>query len=340
MAKTTRFIGYCPCCASDFKVRGGELVHHGYKRPGYGFIVGDCFGAMRLPHETSPKLAEDFRESLKEMLRDDLEKLANLDAATELPKQVFKGYEGKDAVYEEVMVPKVDEPKDGYDWEGDREAAHKLYDAVKEWGATYRSYTHRLKAEIADLERDIKRLTGLIETWEKKSLTTREEEKSQANALKAERAAKKAEAKKARIDKTVAGYRKRIDSAVKNKNSNTLADIWESIQRGKLRDIDSDLTKEACLTLVDRAEVWAAFGLDGMTLSSWRTPGADDKILTRMKNRMDRFQSHVLMHFGTSPKDDWEVRRLTEMASEWPAELGGENKKGLKTLAEVRKILG
>jgi hypothetical protein len=38
-------LGTCPCCFNEQKTLKGErMVHHGYQRPGYGYIVGDCFG--------------------------------------------------------------------------------------------------------------------------------------------------------------------------------------------------------------------------------------------------------------------------------------------------------
>lgn len=51
---STRFVGWCPICEHDVKVRGGALVHHGYRRPGVGYIIGDCYGAQKLPYEVSP----------------------------------------------------------------------------------------------------------------------------------------------------------------------------------------------------------------------------------------------------------------------------------------------
>jgi len=335
MAKTTRYTGYCPCCDSFFKVRSGKLVHHGYQRPGFGYIVGDCYGALETPHEISAELATEYRGVLQGMLTSREERLASIDAATELPKKVRDGFEYGHTKYKTVMVPKTVAPKGGYDWDNDREGALAAHTAVTEWESVYKSTVRALKMEIESLTADVERLTKLIETWEKKPLATREEEQVKVDMAKAERAAKKVVDRKARIDKVVESYRKRIDSAVKNKNSRTLADIWESIQRGKLRDMDRDLTREDCLALVGRAEVWAAFGLAGLTLSSYRNPGPDDKILALMKERMDRFE---FSGYYTG-KDDWERNRLTAMSYEWPEALGGENKKGLKTLAEVRKIL-
>ena len=60
-ATSTRFTGLCPACQRQVKARDGKLVHHGYQRPGAGYIVGDCFGVGYEPHEISPKCAEDLK---------------------------------------------------------------------------------------------------------------------------------------------------------------------------------------------------------------------------------------------------------------------------------------
>lgn len=45
----------CPCCIAKFMVKNdGTMVHHGYKRPGLGFDIGECEGAQRFkPLEVS-----------------------------------------------------------------------------------------------------------------------------------------------------------------------------------------------------------------------------------------------------------------------------------------------
>jgi hypothetical protein len=38
-----------------------QLVHHGYRRPGDGFIVGDCFAVKLPPHEQASHAAEKYK---------------------------------------------------------------------------------------------------------------------------------------------------------------------------------------------------------------------------------------------------------------------------------------
>lgn len=336
MAKTLRYLGFCPCCARDIKVRTGSLVHHGYERPGWGHIVGDCYGALRTPHETSDELAKEYLGVVEHSLESTKTDLANLEAATELSVEVFDKYVGRRASYKRVMVPKATRPEGGFDWENDREGALAAHKAVEAWERAYNSRKRNLKSRITQLQREVERLTELVDTWKETPLREVLEEKA---AKKAAREAARRAKKDARVKTEVTKFQKRIDTALRTKNSNTLAEIWDRAQ-SKLREVDSDLTKEAALTLLDRNEVWEAFGLGGMTSPGWkkysREEGPSDPILTRMKDRMDRIKGR---HRNFYRNNEWERNHLNAMTLEWPEALGGENKKGAKTLAEVKALL-
>jgi len=92
--------GSCPCCFGLYKLDSeGKMVHHGYERPGYGYIVGDCFGVGYLPFEISPEGTKDFAVALtkrKDNLAEYLDKL-NSGKVTSLPEEVTEGY-GRDRV--------------------------------------------------------------------------------------------------------------------------------------------------------------------------------------------------------------------------------------------------
>lgn len=46
--------GACPVCMGDFAVDARtRVVHHGYTRPGHGYIVGDCIGVHYSPWEVA-----------------------------------------------------------------------------------------------------------------------------------------------------------------------------------------------------------------------------------------------------------------------------------------------
>lgn len=46
-------IGTCAICSHHQVVRNGKMVLHGYHRPGYGYVIGNCFGVDYDPYETS-----------------------------------------------------------------------------------------------------------------------------------------------------------------------------------------------------------------------------------------------------------------------------------------------
>lgn len=49
----TREIGNCQFCERDQKLHKRTMVHHGYERPGDGWIHGDCPGVKCAPYELS-----------------------------------------------------------------------------------------------------------------------------------------------------------------------------------------------------------------------------------------------------------------------------------------------
>lgn len=53
--------GTCQRCGGSVAVVNGVLAHHGYTRPGYGYILGDCMGTNREPAEKSVDLAKSLR---------------------------------------------------------------------------------------------------------------------------------------------------------------------------------------------------------------------------------------------------------------------------------------
>lgn len=78
--KTAKFLGNCQICEGDFKARKGVMVHHGYKRPGHGYIVGDCPGVAELPYEQSCEIIKGQLVSAKAALGHTSAYLAKLEA--------------------------------------------------------------------------------------------------------------------------------------------------------------------------------------------------------------------------------------------------------------------
>jgi hypothetical protein len=69
---TEDFIGTCQYCLGEYKVNARkQVVLHGYQRPGYGHIIGNCQGVGHAPFEYEKKLTEQRIVSMK----DDIAKL-------------------------------------------------------------------------------------------------------------------------------------------------------------------------------------------------------------------------------------------------------------------------
>ena len=226
MTTKTRHIGHCAACDGRFKVRDGKLVHHGYKRPGYGYIVGDCLGALSEPHELSPAVA----------------KLALAQVRAWRARLLAQA-----------------------------QAAEGALAADPPWAerGKLESSLHGARSGLRLAESEQARLSALVDGWKRAPLTEVTEVVAAQRAAKAEREQARVERRRAKLNKAVASYQKRIDSALRTRNSNVLSEIWEGCQR-KLPDIDSSLSRADALALVDRDHVWAAFGLGGHVLPFWK----------------------------------------------------------------------
>lgn len=78
----------CPCCFAPFmllpKARKGNrsmpgVVLHGYRRPGVGYLQGECFGSGWPPFELSSEGSEAYLVHLKGLLKSLKEVLGNLE---------------------------------------------------------------------------------------------------------------------------------------------------------------------------------------------------------------------------------------------------------------------
>lgn len=240
--KTTRFLGTCAACGREIKVRGGKLVHHGYERPGYGYIEGDCFGVHYEPHETSPKCAEDCLVSERKRLAGLEEALAGLEGRTELQHRFSRR-----RVEDVVTVRQGDERV----WNEE----HRTW--VPSFDECLRTMRYQLESGIRQTERSVAHFEGLVASWEAKPLRSVEEEKAAKReaqeAKKAEKARIKAEKeaakaarrekmlanRQARLDKAVAKLKKDLDAAIEAKSPVRVAyEVQEAVS--KLQDLSSD----------------------------------------------------------------------------------------------------
>lgn len=273
----TRFVGFCPVCEGTFKLHKGNLVHHGYQRPGDGYIHGDCFTVGMEPHEISPKAAQLFKAECEEALLAAKARLAKLQSG-----EVKELYESNPwAQTSTTFTPERTVVRNA---KGEEKVTTGNVAEYNFKQALERAIGN-VESRIRSLESHIARMVGHLTDWAPKALLTWEESVS---ALKAQREATKGTrtaARQAKIAAKVASYQKRIDSAMKRvggKNGEaTLSDIWESTH-SHWHDLGFKAQSEL-LALIDRPAVWAKFNL--VADQAYRTPGyeANAKILQTMR---------------------------------------------------------
>lgn len=253
---STRFIGWCPVCQRDIKVRIGRLVHHGYLRPGFGYIVGDCPGVGQEPYETGTGACTHYlNRYVVPTIRDTKHTLAVLNRPEGPPYLAFQDYDGRNWKRDPrsgapIMVRLTRD-------EADARAAQlpPYYD----WDRTLRIAIDQTESKLEHWQDEKVRTDQLIADWQPKPLRTSEEEITHQEQKKAEREAAKAAARDQKIAGEVSKFQKRIDSAVRNKNSAVLADIYAS---HKIIEVSGyRMTDAEALELLDRDDVWRAFGL-------------------------------------------------------------------------------
>lgn len=66
--RTRENTGTCPVCWGNYKLSEGRLVLHGYRRPGWGSVIGSCDGEKYQPAETSVAGLKMWVEKLAEEL--------------------------------------------------------------------------------------------------------------------------------------------------------------------------------------------------------------------------------------------------------------------------------
>ncbi len=92
----------CQICERNQALdRYGVMVHHGYERPGIGWIQGDCFGVKFKPYPATDAL-ERYKVFIERMLSARRQELKDLETVEELPYTYEKGWPRKDR--EEITV--------------------------------------------------------------------------------------------------------------------------------------------------------------------------------------------------------------------------------------------
>lgn len=306
---STRFIGWCPVCQRDIKIRSGLLVHHGYERPGVGYIIGDCPGVGHKPYETGTDACDFYlRVYVIPNVRQTENTLTILTRPEGPPYLTFEHYDI--ATRRVIRNQRTKEPET---INLTREQADDLAAQLPSWDKQRYSWEHRLRLAIANTESRLKhwseeqdRMNRLVADWRLQPLRTVEQEIQRQEQTRSEREAARADARNTKIAAELAKIQKRIDSAVKNKNAAVLADIFRS---DKLRAVSGyRLYSDEALSMLDRDDVWRAFGL--LTQDGY-LPGDDARDL------LDE------MTWGRRVPTDRPGVRYDYAPLPWPAALGG-----------------
>jgi hypothetical protein len=234
MTTSTRYLGTCAACGRIIKVRDGKLVHHGYQRPGYGYIVGDCFGVNYEPHETSPKCAEECKVFVTKRLEAERKALQKAPSLISLLANRARSWEP--SRFEEVK-------------KGDPEFEWRL-----------EAHIRRLESDILMLEHEIVRLTGLLTDWSPKPLPTIEEEMAQKREAKAVRDAAKHAKRMVKVAAIVGKLRGRLESASRRKTASVFITIFEGAP-DQLSDAAGGMSRKAAYEAIGHVEVWQKLGL-------------------------------------------------------------------------------
>lgn len=151
--------GVCPVCFGDYVVTTAHLardrqvttkmVHHGYERPGHGYIVGDCHGVGFEPFELSCEGTKSWRNSLHGKLSFTNEAIRQLDIRDEIAVDIKIGreYDPTFRRYRDKIQKKV----------------------IKRGEEGFNSEIEKRHTELAMhvemIERDIEMYTQKIDTW-------------------------------------------------------------------------------------------------------------------------------------------------------------------------------
>lgn len=227
-----RYVGFCPVCERDIKVLRGTLVHHGYRRPGHGEIVGDCPGVGYQPFELSTDAAQAYRDGLLREGRDLERMLREAPSLTEITE--YSRLRGSSIVYTR------DDPS---------------------FPRRLEAYTRGLRMKQEHVSVEVARMDRLIADWKPKALTEVNEEQehrtreTKRDERQAQLQSKREEARATAIER----LKSRVDSAVRNQNLVALANIFEDGALGLAQKLR--IRRAEALHLIDRDHVWSALKL-------------------------------------------------------------------------------
>jgi hypothetical protein len=251
MAIVTRKLGTCPICEGRFKLHPGKggpghetLVHHGYKRPGWGYIVGDCFAVGWRPYELSSEVCIAYLKKLAVYREAHMKALQELESRPlTLGEVIGRGRDAVTYTYRRDSNERIEVRYHGAPLEKD------AYERVR------KSRIAHEKSQIKMIDLDSERMRRLVAAWTPKPLIEVDEEgrtresRDAAEARKTERAVLRAakEAKRAELDRK-RGEREIAQEATLNsfiRKFHALAQMPKSAERDlQARRLNAEMQKK------------------------------------------------------------------------------------------------
>ncbi len=225
-------LGTCQICEREIAVEEGSIVHHGYRRPGVGYIIGDCFGVGYEPYEVGTTACAAWRELQRTQLVHARERLARFMSKTITHFSVMN-YGGERTQYA-VGVTEY--------WR---------------WEQALASERIQCEVRVAGVEREIERMERLIREFEPRALGSEsragEKARKERETRDAERAAKRAEraAKAAKLAARKQASAQKLEELT-TQYRGLLEDLAANAEaRGTLGDAQ---TRTAARELIERME--------------------------------------------------------------------------------------
>lgn len=155
-----RKIGSCQICERDQKLSSRDvLVNHGYQRPGYGHIVGNCPGVSELPYERSCEAIKGYKGRTESYLAERRAYLGRLESGEVRGFTEHSPWTRTSTDYAVGVTP------------------------VYEWESKIRNRIAEAKSIVAQLVREIARCEARIAGWKLLPIRTVLESKEEKPAL-------------------------------------------------------------------------------------------------------------------------------------------------------------
>lgn len=211
MTKTlvTRHFGICQACLGEFHVHNRKMVLHGYKRPGTGYIEGDCVGVGHPPYELSCELQKALVTGHRKRIADLQKDIAKLSSPTFAePLMVDGPYNSQIRGYDQVKVSSND-----HRWD------YKRRLLIGQWGSLARQLQH-----------NVDRWEAMIKDWKVRPVRSFEEIQEQVKAQREAAAGARQRALADKQKKMIESLQKRIDSTLKG----MATDYQKALKKGEL----------------------------------------------------------------------------------------------------------